>query len=210
MNVLRWILSHLFLVMVIIVLFYGWLIREDLANWYSGGGGQSVELEASNEVAPMPAQGRQGSVGARHEEARAARGHQDERPAAAVEPPVPERASVQPTEPARAEPPQGVTLQQARSAFWKGDHEQAIELYRALIAQGGATADIHGELGNILGWVGRMDEALDALEQAAEGLIAEQRFAEVMALLPAIHSHRPQLAEALHQRLLEARRKVFD
>ncbi len=214
MNVLRWIFSHLFLVMVLIILAYGWFIREDLADWYRGGDRQSVELEATTEVAPVVTQGRQEaaerrareSVEALREEARSVR--QDAPSVVPTERSTRERAPTQPAEPAGVEQTETVSLQQARTAFWQGEHERAIELYQALIAQGKATPELHGELGNILGWVGRMDEALDALEQAAEGLLAEQRFAEVVAMLPAIHTHRPQLAERLHQRLLEARRKA--
>ncbi|MES9958491.1 MAG: hypothetical protein ABW086_15715 [Sedimenticola sp.] len=62
--------------------------------------------------------------------------------------------------------PAAVTIEQARQAYWTGNEDAAIDLYRDLIKSDSENPDPYGELGNILLKQGMKDEAFWAFGQA--------------------------------------------
>ncbi|MET0015344.1 MAG: hypothetical protein ABW085_09330 [Sedimenticola sp.] len=62
--------------------------------------------------------------------------------------------------------PAAATIEQARQAYWTGNEDAAIDLYRDLIKSDSENPDPYGELGNILLKQGMKDEAFWAFGQA--------------------------------------------
>ncbi|MET0083756.1 MAG: hypothetical protein ABW079_12120 [Sedimenticola sp.] len=67
---------------------------------------------------------------------------------------------------AEGDDPAAATIEQARQAYWTGNEDAAIDLYRDLIKSDSENPDPYGELGNILLKQGMKDEAFWAFGQA--------------------------------------------
>jgi tetratricopeptide (TPR) repeat protein len=63
-------------------------------------------------------------------------------------------------------------LSRARKAYWEGDKQRAMGLYREGLKQYPESASMLGELGNIAFEAGRLDEALGYLRKAEHSLRA--------------------------------------
>ncbi len=102
--------------------------------------------------------------------------------------------------PAVTAPPQG-TLDSARSAFARGDVNQAISLYQDLLAQKPDDVDARGELGNVFLGAGRLQEAAQAYYETAVRLARSGDGARAQALAPIVRRNDPALADKLDAEL---------
>ncbi|MGA7802885.1 MAG: hypothetical protein WCC36_18960, partial [Gammaproteobacteria bacterium] len=99
--------------------------------------------------------------------------------------------------------PAALTVQQrqllarARGAFWQQDSEAALRNYCQLIGERPDDPDLHGEFGNVLFAVKRLQPAMEQYELAARGLLREHRYAEFDRLARILVSVDPESARQL-------------
>jgi len=91
--------------------------------------------------------------------------------------------------------------EQARRAYWNGDRDKAIALYKDLIRESPGEPDFFGELGNIYHELGEKDLAAQAYYQAALILVEKGEDERAERLLEVIENLSPQLGEKLGSRL---------
>ncbi len=143
----------------------------------------------------------------------------DEQPEAAAEAPKAEEAPAQAeapaapaaaAAPAEAEAPAAaeaapavveVTITMARQAFWAGDFPGAASMYETLIEKDAKNADLYGEYGNMLIQSGNLKKGLEAYESAADLMIEQGRFNDVMPLIRFIGNYDRPTATALYEKL---------
>ncbi|MEJ2213110.1 MAG: hypothetical protein P8Y20_03370, partial [Gammaproteobacteria bacterium] len=79
-------------------------------------------------------------------------------------------------------------LQKARRAYWNDQLNKAKSLYRAYIDLDQENPDGYGELGNLLGTAGELDEAARMYGRAAELLMQQNRHEEAEQLRQVLDS----------------------
>ena len=79
-------------------------------------------------------------------------------------------------------------LQQARRAYWNDQLNKARSLYQAYIDLDPENPDGYGELGNLLGTAGELDEAAKMYGKAAELLTQQDRLEEAEQLIQVLES----------------------
>lgn len=101
----------------------------------------------------------------------------------------------------QSESGQGVSLEDARSAYWKGDKARAEQLYRTIMQANVESPEAAGELGNLLYSKGDFEAAAEAYYQAA--LRLQRQGAEMQArhLARIIRSLDSNKADALEEKL---------
>ena len=93
-------------------------------------------------------------------------------------------------------------LLQARQAFWKGDYEASVRLYRDLL-QREETAELLGELGNVYFRMGRWQDAARSYARAAELFAGRGDRMQAMQLLSVVQRIDPELGRETAMRLGE-------
>ncbi len=93
-------------------------------------------------------------------------------------------------------------LLQARQAFWKGDYETSVRLYRDLLGRE-ETAELLGELGNVYFRMGRWQAAARSYARAAELFAGRGDRMQAMQLLSVVQRIDPELARETAMRLEE-------
>jgi thioredoxin-like negative regulator of GroEL len=96
------------------------------------------------------------------------------------------------------------SLAQARSAYANGDIDSAENAYKSYMRRDTDNADVHGELGNMYYASGKLSEAGQSYYDAANRLIAQNRFDQAKTLLPLINQTNPDLATELASRIEQA------
>ena len=99
------------------------------------------------------------------------------------------------------------SLRLAREAYWNRDYDAAVVIYENMTKAEPENVDLLGEYGNFLLQAGRMPEALDIYEKAADMLISENRMMEVRPLLHFIGNQDPERADKLSQKIHEKQDK---
>lgn len=113
-------------------------------------------------------------------------------PSTAVEP----KQASKPAMPSRQDGDTEQTwLARARKAYWEGRKEAAEAYYRQGLARFPQSADLAGELGNIVFEEGRYAEAIDYLTQAEQRLRSAGRDAEAANLVSIIALIKRKIAE---------------
>lgn len=89
----------------------------------------------------------------------------------------------------------------ARAAFWSGDYDRAVILYRELIDEYDSNPDLYGELGNVHYAQGQRQEAAQAYYKAAERLLEHGQVSRAAQLNRVIRNLDAELAERLDREL---------
>jgi TolA-binding protein len=224
-TVLRWLLSHLLLLIFVALGVTAWLNRDQLqieAILEDLRAPAAVQQQARRDEAdpahatePMPASGEANPAG---DEGRQA--------AALQQPPQFDSARVPPTSSDRAAssvggpegnrgPDEGgeaavPQLEQswygARQAYWDGDMAEAERRYQELIIENPEKADAYGELGNLYYSQGAWVEAAKMYYQAAVLLIEQGEAERAGTLVGILTALNPNLAEDLQNELDRASR----
>ncbi len=95
-------------------------------------------------------------------------------------------------------------IQEARQAYWSGDHNKAIERYRALIDRDPANPDYYGELGNLYYGAGEWEAASEAYLEAGKRLLGAGRDDQAGHLLRILRGLDPKKAAALEKHMAAA------
>jgi len=89
----------------------------------------------------------------------------------------------------------------ARQAFWQGDIDTSVQIYRQAMAAEPDNADIPGELGNILFADGDLNGAVIAYTESGRRLIKQHRYEEAVRVLDILRSLDPEAAQLFEETL---------
>lgn len=92
----------------------------------------------------------------------------------------------------------------ARAAFWAGDYDRAIILYRELVNDFDRNPDLYGEMGNVYYAQGQWREAAQAYYEAAERLLHRGQTSRAAHLNRLIRNLDQELANRLDRELATA------
>ena len=94
-------------------------------------------------------------------------------------------------------------INNARHAFWQGQHDVAITRYEQAILHLPASVEAYGELGNVYYSMGRWDESGENLYQAAIRLVDAGQTQRAQYLLSVISGLKPARIKDLEKKLAE-------
>lgn len=92
-------------------------------------------------------------------------------------------------------------LARARSAYWRGQLDEAVNVYEKLVATNPADPNAYGELGNVYYTMGKWEKAGDAYYEAARRLIDRGQTGQLDYLLRVLQGLNEQKAKDIAKQL---------